>query len=72
VGAASTGNFAGKGRGDGVGAAASAPSLVGRSSVMIARGVPMATVSPSRTRIWRSTPAWADGTSVSTLSVDTS
>ena len=34
--------------------------------------VPMATVSPSGTRIWRSTPAWAEGTSVSTLSVETS
>ena len=39
---------------------------------MTASTVPTSTVSPSGTRISLSTPAWVAGTSVSTLSVDTS
>ena len=40
--------------------------------MITATGVPMGTVSPSSTNWTRSTPATADGISVSTFSVDTS
>ncbi len=64
-GAAAAGGGAGAAGG---GAAVAAPAL----SPITARRTPTSTVSPSGTRISVTTPAAGDGTSESTLSVDTS
>ena len=53
-------------------AAAEAPAAAPSASPTTAMTVPTSTVSPSWTRISVSTPETGDGTSVSTLSVDTS
>jgi hypothetical protein len=75
------GGAAGAGAGAGAGAAAwgswagtsaGAPDAAACPSPMTANRVPTSTVSPSGTTISVRTPAAGDGTSVSTLSVDTS
>ncbi len=71
---AAGGAGAGSGAGAGVdsGSAAGAAGASPSASPTTAITVPTSTVSPSCTRISVSTPATGDGTSVSTLSVDTS
>src|SRR3984957_9008150 len=74
AGAAAWGAGAGAGAGDSVAAAAGAPSdeAVPAPSPITASFTPTSTVSPSGTRISLRTPAAGEGTSESTLSVETS
>ncbi len=77
AGAGATGCGAGTGAtGCGAGAGwavmAGAGAAASPGPTMTASGVPTATVSPAGTRISSKTPAAGDGTSVSTLSVETS
>src|SRR5687768_11123887 len=74
--AAGAGSGCGSGAGDGAGAGSAAGAGAGAGaapeSPMRARTVPTSTVSPSGTRISFNTPATGEGTSESTLSVETS